>query len=130
MINCEAKLYVIVKNAISSICPNSGTVEQSIQPQFPYMSFSMMGNEEPQKLGDSSGKEKFADIMIQVDTYSTATMLEAMTIIGVVSDTMRLNGFKRSMMQKTSSKSPYRVTAKYRGTVEQTAPNDYKIYSN
>ncbi len=130
MIDIEALEYGRVKEAISSLCPNSGTVDQSTTPKFPYLQFVQMDNPTYKPTQDSDSKENHVQPMIQIDVYSTASLYNAKQILKLADTQMQSDGWERTFMQPLNLSSPYRYTARYRAVVEEISPNNFRVFSN
>lgn len=130
MIDIEVLQYNRVKDAISSLCPNSGTVDQSGTPKFPYLQFVQMDNPTYKFTQDSDSKENHVNPMIQIDVYTTDSLYNAKQILKLADTQMQSDGWERTFMQPLNLSSPFRYTARYTAVVEEISPNKFRVFSN
>ena len=135
IISIKNKQFTLLKDYIKDICPNCGTVEQTTAPpSFPYLTFVQMDNAPYKKTRDSGSRENHVQPMFQVDVYmNDNNMYKAEQVIAKADDCLQSYGWERIFGAKplaSGMAGVARQTARYQGIVEQTAPNDYKIYSN
>ena len=127
MIDIEALQYTRIKEAIKSLCPNSGTVNQSDNPKFPYLQFVQMDNPSYKPTQDSDSKENHVNPMIQIDVYTTSSLYDAKQILKLADTQMQSDGWERTFMQPLNLSSPFRYTARYRGIVKENSPNNFTV---
>ena len=129
MISIETTLFNIVKDAVKSICPNYGTVEQATPSSFPYMLFVQKDNPSYKGTQDSDSKENHVQPMIQIDIFSNKSMYECKTIIAKADDEMQKYGFERIFGAQPipTGSTYYRITARYQGIVQQNALDDFTV---
>ncbi len=127
MIDIEALQYTRVKEAIKSLCTNSGTVDQSGTPKFPYLQFVQMGNPSYKPTQDSDSKENHVNPMVQIDVYTTSSLYDAKQILKLADTQMQSDGWERTFMQPLNLSSPFRYTARYQGIVKENSPNNFTV---
>lgn len=127
MIDIEALQFTRVKEAVSSLCPNCGTISQDDKPKFPYLQFVQLDNPAYWQTADSDSKENHVQPMIQIDVYTTDSLYQAKQILKLADTQMQTDGWERTFMQPLSLSSPFRYTARYRAIVKENGPNSYTV---
>lgn len=134
MIDIEALQFSRVKTAVVAAypaCTCNTTDNSSTAPKFPYLQLSQEDDPIYEKTIDSGNKENHVKPMMQLDAYTTTTMLDCKKIFAVADSKMQADGWTRTFGPQPLSKvSPFRLTARYQAVVEQTGANSYMVYGN
>ena len=139
MIDCENYIYTQLRNAVKAEYPTADFSSVYVnQPSTPlHVSVEMRSNTEKPNTIDSSMIEQYADMMIEVNVYSTkadTAKSEAKGVINIISTTMRTLNFRRifcspvpnldrgdrSAKANNNSGSVYRILAQFEGTASST----------
>jgi hypothetical protein len=130
MIDIEAAEFTKVKAAIVaaySTC-NCVTVSADTPTTFPTMLFSQKDDPVYKQSIDSGSKENHVQPMIQIDVFTTDTMLKAKQIMAVADTAMQADGWERTFgPQPLSLVSPFRIVCRYQAIVKQNAPNNFTV---
>ena len=132
MIECEAKIYTPLRNALVAAYPNIFVTSEptATQAKFPAVSIVQQDNYMSINKLDNSGAERFATVMFQVDVYSnkaSGKKSQCKEIMNVI-DTM-LYGMNFTRIALTpipmENEGYYRLTARYRAETDGT--NLYRV---
>jgi hypothetical protein len=131
MISIKNVQFTRVKSAISTLCPNSGTVEDSESPPaFPYLLFVQKDNPIYRESQTFDSKENHVQPMIQIVAYTSKdndTMYHCEQIFNAADTQMIADGWTRIFGPEPSTKGYNSLTARYQAIVQQNAPNDFTV---
>lgn len=139
MIDCENYIYTQLRNAVKAVYPSADFTSVYVnQPSAQlHVSVEMRSNTERMSTIDSSMSEQYADMMIEVNVFSSkadTAKTEAKGVINIISDQMKLLNFRRifcspvpnldrgdrSAKANNNSGSVYRILAQFEGTASAT----------
>lgn len=131
MINIKNSQYTRVKNAISSICQNSGTSEENdTPPKLPYLLFVQKDNPTHRQSQTFDSKENHVQPMVQIDVYTSKesdTMYNCEKIFELADNQMVADGWTRIFGPQPQTKGHNRLTARYQAIVKLNSPNDFTV---
>ena len=125
MIDIENAIINMVHNTLIAYYPNITVYSDNykLPETFPTVNITECDNYITKDLYDSSGIEKFTNVMYQVDVYSndlSGRKAQAKHILQLVDSTLNDCGFLRTSVMDvpTNTENLYRITARYKATVE------------
>lgn len=135
MIDCENYIYTQLRNAVKAEYPDADFSSVYVNEPMSalHVSVEMRSNKEAWNTIDSSGLEQYADMMIEVNVYSTkpnTAKSEAKGVIQIISTIMKSMNFvrifcspvpnldrgDRSAKSNNNSGAVYRLLAQFEGT--------------
>jgi hypothetical protein len=120
-----------VKTAVTSLCTNCGTTDQTGTPKFPYLKFDQKDNPAYKPSIDSGSKENHVQPMIQIDVYmNNSDKYKAKQIMALADTQMQIDGFERIFGPQglpTTTAGVICLTARYQAIIKQNAPNDFTV---
>jgi hypothetical protein len=139
MIDHENYIYTQLRNAVKAEYPDADFSSVYVNEPMSalHVSVEMRSNSEAWNTIDSSGREICADMMIEVNVYSTkpnTAKTEAKGVIKIISNTMKTMNFvrvfcspvpnldrgDRSAKSNNNSGAVYRLLAQFEGTADET----------
>ena len=134
MIDIENLEFTRVKTAVSTLCPNCGTIPLSGTIQSAYLLFDQKDNPSYKPTQDSDSKENHVQPMIQIDVYVTNNdKYKAKQIMTLADTQMQTDGWERIFGPQsipTTTANVLCLTARYQGIVESIGSNQFRVYSN
>jgi hypothetical protein len=131
MIDIEYLEFGRVKTAVSTLCTNCGTSDQTGTPTFPYLKFDQKDNPAYKPSIDSDSKENHVQPMIQIDAYmNNNDKLKAKQILTLADTQMQSDGWQRIFgiqVLPTATDKVLCATARYQAIIKQNAPNDFTV---
>lgn len=73
MIDKSNAIYTKVKNAVSSLCTNTGQSIDDVPSSFPYLDFNQVDNPVYERAADFEEIENAISPMVEIDIYTTGT---------------------------------------------------------
>lgn len=73
MIDKSNVIYTKVKNAVSSLCENTGQSIDDVPSSFPYLDFNQVDNPVYKRAADFEEIENAISPMVEIDIYTTGT---------------------------------------------------------
>lgn len=126
MIDIESQLYAELKEVLTTTFPGIRLSGDYVNEptKFPYVSFVEADNYVPARYQDTSNREKYAELMYEVNIYSNKTMGkkdECRKILSVLDEWMYSRNFRRYSMNPVpnlENSTIYRLTARYRAVTD------------
>lgn len=127
MINKLPEIYSRVKDAVNAQYPimtdDHFSVNQlNIPSVFPFIAMSQINSVPERRMMDSSGREKYTRVLIQLNIYSNQNLgknMEAEDILAVADEVMYGMNFTRESVapMNLDSSTIYRLIARYEGVI-------------
>lgn len=127
MINKLPEIYSRVKDAVKAEFPimtddHFSTNQLNIPSVFPFVAVSQVNSVPERRTLDSSGREKYTRVLIQLNIYSNQNMgknIEVEDILSVADEAMFGMNFVRESVapMNLDSSTIYRLIARYEGVV-------------
>lgn len=127
MIDVESQVYTLCVTALETEFPTINVASEYVrQPAtFPHVSIVEMDNYTDTRSADNSLEDRFADIVYQVDIYSTkdyGKKSECRKIANIIDQALIGFGFIRLSLQPLQNLEDgtiYRITGRYRAIVDE-----------
>lgn len=129
MINKLPEIYSRVKDAVKAEFPimtddHFSTNQLNIPSVFPFVAVSQVNSVPERRTLDSSGREKYTRVLIQLNIYSNQNLgknMEAEDILAVADEAMFGMNFTRESEapMNLDSSTIYRLIARYEGVVTE-----------
>lgn len=127
MIDIENELFTIIATALREAYTGIFVTGEYVRqpPKFPAVSIVEMDNSVYQRGVDSADVEQFANVMYQVDVYSSLNKgrkAQAKAIIALIDEQFARFGFIRNFLNPVPNfddATIYRMTARYRAVVSK-----------
>lgn len=131
MINIENEVFNTISVAVKTAYETAFVTGEYVPApsSFPAVSIEEADNATRESTIDSSGQEKYVNVMYEVNVYSnklSGRKTECKNILAIIDGEMRRLGFTRTMATPApnADTSIYRMTARYQACVS----SDYTIY--
>ena len=124
MIDVQAELYTIGRGAVKAVYPDvEVSSTYNLAPsEFPFVSIVEGDNSVYRQTMDSARIENHANIMLEVNVYTTGDNKQSMarSIMAVLDEKYGVIGLERMMMNPITNfndTTVYRIVARYRGII-------------